>query len=242
MGIIFPSKKSKHDEDEPISLNELKQYHRYGADLIADGYVSPIVTPYDRLKELKGNDTVGDMASYCHIPAKELDALLENNYLEPTVRQLLSISVAYHVSVFWLLGYHTRKQSTTFIADKIILNAITQRNAAEQTLYKIKKKGFIGDFFRSTVEKRVRKFEVRVASTAARLVAMEHLPLAEEELYLLRGQPVFIEYTNRTPEWGIVGKDRITTATQSLFIDDSGDLFQAYQTPNFALTDLVDLS
>lgn len=212
-------------------------YHEYKGDLLADGFVSPMVLPRDRLKELQGQDSIIAMAEKCRIPTRELQVLMENELFEPNPRQLASISVAYQVSVFWLLGYHTPREITATAGDRAMLSIIGRRNAAELTARRRREKGFLGDLFQDIADKRVHKLNLQVSNTAARIIAAEHIPIAERELYLIRGQPVFIEYTSGDMEWGLVMMHTIQTLTRSLNIEDVGIEYQAFQTPNTAIKD-----
>ena len=65
---------------------------------------------------------------------------------------------------------------------------------------------------------------------------MEHLPLTNEELYKMTGQPAFLELSNGEVAWGIVRKEDIVTATGTYDILNNGDQYQAYITPDTAIS------
>lgn len=231
--------KLKGVKDQPYgepTKSELETMHRYRGDVLADGFVSPLVLPCERLKDLQGDDSVSMMADRCHIPTRELAVLLENDWLEPNARQLYSISRAYGVSILWLLGYHAAMDLTFSGGDRALMNTINKRNATEMTLNRVKQKGILGDLFKHIIERRLHRHNLAVTNMAARLIAAQHLPLSEQELYLMCGQPVFIEYPDGEMEWGLVEKGTIHTVSSTLDIADSGAAYQAYQTPDTAVS------
>lgn len=228
-------KKSTSLNDSEATKEELQAHHCYGEDILADGYVSPLVLPYDRLMELKGSSSIIEMANLCHLPTRELEILLNYDYVEPTARQLMSISSAYQVSILWLLGYHTARDKTLAGHDALMMAILGKRNAAEATRNRVTD-GVFSDLFRAISDGRVRKYNQQVSLTAARIIATEHLPLSEKELYQLNGQPVYIEYTSGGSEWGLVVGDTIITSQTTLEIQSNGDYYKAYQTPGNART------
>lgn len=216
--------------------DELLAHHCYGEDILADGFISPLVLPFDRLQELKGTSSVIEMANICHLPTREMELLLNYDYIEPTARQLMSISRAYHVSVLWLLGYHTSRDKSLNSHDGAMLAVIGKRNAAESARNRVTQKGALSDIFRLFADARVRKYNLQVSNTAARIIATEHLPLSEKELCQLNGQPVYVEYTAGGAEWGLVVNDTILTPNMTLELEKNGDYYKAYQTPGRAQT------
>jgi len=237
MGIITDSIRGKGKENTgEATRDELLAHHCYGEDILADGFVSPLVLPYDRLQELRGTSSVIEMANLCHLPTREMELLLNYDYIEPTARQLMSISRAYHVSVLWLLGYHTARDKTLTGHDSAMLAAIGKRNAAEAARNRVSTKGAFADAFRLFADARVRKYNLQVSNTAARIIATEHLPLSEKELCQLNGQPVYVEYTSGGAEWGLVVNDTILTSNMTLQLEKNGEHYKAYQTPGNART------
>lgn len=234
MGIIT-SKLRKETATGEATRDELIAHHCYGDEILADGFISPLVLPNDRLRELRGEESVGEMADRCHIATRTLQILFDYDYLEPTARQLMSISSAYNVSVLWLLGYHTTKERHLNGGDAAILSVIAKRNAAEATQYRLPDKGAFRDFYASIIAKRLHKWNLQVSNTAARIIAMEHLALTDSELYAMNGQPVFLEYEPSGTEWGIISQDTILTPTKTLDIANNGESFKAYQTPKTAV-------
>lgn len=237
MGILTDTLRGKGKINTgEATREELLAHHCYGEDILADGFISPLVLPYDRLQELRGTSSVVEMANECRLPTREMELLLNYDYIEPTARQLMSISRAYHVSVLWLLGYHTAREKTLSGHDSSMLAIIGKRNAAEAARNRIVQKGALADAFRLFADARVRKYNLQVSNTAARIIATEHLPLSEKELCQLNGQPVYLEYTAGGTEWGLVVNETIITANMTLELEKNGDYYNAYQTPGNART------
>ena len=215
--------------EESVQYNA---YHRYSNEQPLDGYISPMVLPHERLVELRGNDSNMTFAQRCHVPVEEISMLMDNEALEPTPRQLATIALWCNVSVFWLLGYHTVKPQQGFTStDKELLYLIGRRNAAEQSLYQGREKGIFGELYRKIVQKRLTKYTLDIGNTAARVTASEHVPLTERELFILRGQPVFVEQSDGTAQWGLVMDNYIQTLTGLLDFDNNEETYCAYLTP-----------
>lgn len=232
-------KKAMHSGNQgAIERAELLKYHCYDNDLMADGYVSPIVLPSARLRELRGTDSVSQFADKCHIPTREMECLLNYEYLEPTPRQLVVISNAYNVSVFWLLGYHARREVVVGSADAALLSALARRNAAESALKDEEGKGWFHDFLRSISLRRINKLNANIASIAARQTAKERLPLEEDELLSIRCHPVFLEHVSGGKEWAICAGEKLVTADKVYSTEDNGNLFLAYLTTDASVTEI----
>lgn len=232
---------SKIRRDAPAgeaTREELVAHHCYGDEILADGFVSPLVLPNDRLRELRADGTVAEMADRCHISTRALQILFDHDYLEPTARQLMSFSNTYNVSVLWLLGYHTTKERHLNGGDTAILAVIAKRNAAEAAKYRLPDKGALRDFYASVIAKRLHKWNLQVSNTAARIIAMEHIALTDAELYAMNGQPVFIEYEPSGSGWGIISQDTIITSTKTLDVANNGESYKAYQTPATAVAEI----
>ena len=200
LGYISDFMRGNKQPTGEATAEELQSHHCYTTDLMSDGFVSPMVLPNDRLRELKGDMSVEEMANICKMPTRELVILLDYDYLEPTARQLLSISRGFHVSVIWLLGYHTARKAYSVANDMAMLSLIGRRNAAEESQYRDRSGGFL------------------------------------EGLYKITGQPAFLELSNGEVAWGIVRKEDIVTATGTYDILNNGDQYQAYITPNTAIS------
>lgn len=233
MGIIIDLVRNR-DKSDPYALTptELEAYHIYKDELLADGFVSPIMLPSDRIKSLRGSLSIADMADKCHMTPRDLQILMDNPHIEPNPRQLTSIALAYDVSVFWLLGYHT-DGNRIGSADREIMQAISSRNDAEASMHRLKDTGFLREVIAQIIQNRINKRTMEVARIAAHITAREHCPLTEEQIYLLEGQPVFIEYANETTGWGIACSNGIVTANEHLHITDLGSSFSAFLTPQF---------
>lgn len=239
MGIISDSvtrRKNMKAEDGSVTRVERAAHHNYQEDLNICGFVAPIVTPSDRLRELKGDMTVDAFADACHIQTREAQILLENPELEPTAQQLLTTAYSFHVSILWLLGYHTHRENGTRDFDRELISLISRRNAAEDQVYRIKQKDRFRNLFLDTITKRVYQLNLQIAQTAARAVATEHHPLSAGDLYSLRGSPVYVEYENGEGEWGLCRGENIITETKELPIEDNGYSFSAYLLPNTSPT------
>lgn len=236
LGYISDFMRGNKQPTGEATAEELQSHHCYTTDLMSDGFVSPMVLPNDRLRELKGDMSVEEMANICKMPTRELVILLDHDYLEPTARQLLSISRGFHVSVIWLLGYHTAQKAYSVSNDLAMLSLIGRRNAAEESQYRDRSGGFLEGLFLGNLANRIQKWNLQVYNLAARHTAMEHLPLTNEELYKMTGQPAFLELSNGEVAWGIVRKEDIVTATGTYDILNNGDQYQAYITPDTAIS------
>lgn len=224
--------------------NFVPEYHRYGNEILADGFISPLCLPIDRLRQLRTELTedqdleymipLGSMADYCHMDTESLQYLFETETAEPTTTQLASISSAFGVSVLWLLGYHTQKGKHASSQDGLILRELAKRNAIEHQIQQLKEKGNARDFFLSILNRRLHQQNLVVSNTIARIVATEHIPLTDDELYNMRGQPVCIESRDGNMEWGLCMQDTIITLSKTWDIDLCGDEFEAYLTPDTA--------
>lgn len=109
MGYLSDLMRGKRQPKGEATREELQSHHCYTTDLLSDGFISPLVLPNDRLRELQEDMPIEQMADICHIPTREMMILMDHDYLEPTARQLVSISRAFGVSIIWLLGYHTSR-------------------------------------------------------------------------------------------------------------------------------------
>ena len=238
MAILYNPFRTRDNENRrDLQEGGSRKYHTYGKEILADAFLSPIQLPNERLRILKGSDSLMEMSAKARISDQELGILLDNINLEPTTGQLLSLSVAYDVSVLWLLGYHTLRQSHPGGGDREILSAIAERNVIERGIRADRGKGLFAELLREKTEQRLLNANLRVASTAARIVAKEHLALSGEELRLLLGQPVFVErFRTNDGEWGLVEEDRIHTVRGDLFLDAEGEEYQAFQMPRMSGT------
>lgn len=236
MGYVSDLMRGKRHPTGEATKDELQSHHCYTTDLLSDGFVSPMVLPNERLRELQADMTIAQMAEVCHISTRDMTILMDHDYLEPTAHQLVSISRAFKVSIIWLLGYHTARETYSMTNDLAMLSLIGKRNAVEETQYRDRKSGVIEEFFVGHLAKRIQKWNLQIANLAARHTAMEHLPLTNEELYQITGQPVFLEMSNEDVAWGLVRKEDIVTASDTYDILNNGDQFQAYLTPNTAIS------
>lgn len=215
---------------------ETAQHHVYGLELIADGFVSPIVLASDRLTELQGDMDLQHFSNFTGLSEFELAFLLENTHLEPTCKQVMTISHKTGRSIMWLLGYHVPEMSRLGNGDNDIMIALSKRNSAEDTLKKIPVKGILNGLMRSNATKRVEEANRAVAFTAAQIVARLHQPLSNRDLMWMKGQPVYIEYTNQPTEnglWGLSVGTAILTERGRLALTGNGETFSVYQTPKF---------
>lgn len=230
MGLITNKIRSRPSKSPEPTQQELVAHHNYGDDILLDGFLSPLCLPQTRLLELKGSDSIGDMAQKCHISPRELQLMLENDCLAPTCRQLISISQAYDVSVLWLLGYHTRKERRGMGTDAVILDLLGKRDAAESSAMKTTGSSAFDEFCAGIAWKRCQKWNLKISQTISRIIAEENLPLSDTELYMLKGQPVFVRYNPAGSEWGIAGEDSILTLSGNQPIIMNGQTYTAYQT------------
>ena len=213
---------------------ETAKHHAYGLELIADGFVSPIVLASDRLKQLKGDMDLQNLSNLTGLSEFEVAFLLENTHLEPTCKQLMTMSHKTGKSIMWLLGYHVPEMSRFGNGDNDIIIALSKRNTAEETLKKVPVKGILNGLMRSNATKRVEEANRTVAFTAAQVVARLHHPLSNRGLMWMKGQPVYIEYANQPTEdgiWGISLGTAILTGQGKLALAENGDAFSVYQTP-----------
>ena len=236
MGYLSDLMRGKRQPKGEATREELQSHHCYTTDLLSDGFISPLVLPNDRLRELQEDMSIEQMADICHIPTREMMILMDHDYLEPTARQLVSISRAFGVSIIWLLGYHTARETYSMSNELAMLSLIGKRNAVEETQYRDRKGGAIEEFFVNHLAKRIQKWNLQISNLAARHTAMEHLPLTNEELYQITGQPVFMEMSNEEVAWGLVRKNDIVTASGTYDILNNGDQFKAYLTPDTAIS------
>ena len=233
--LIFNSK-SKQDKEEQEgngpTKRELANHHVYEDEIAADGFLSPVVLPKTRFLELKGEDSLLEMSNKCHVSMRELSLLMENDYIEPTTSQLVAVSIAYNVSIFWLLGYHTMKEAHGGSADRDILMAINRRNSIEQARQRMKKTGVLAEYFHNRMGRRIMKANLDIASVAAHNSATEHVPLDEQTLRRMTGQPVFVEQVGRdSGTWGVVEEDSIHILKRDIPFSELGNKFEAYQMP-----------
>lgn len=221
------------------------QYHIYQNDILADGFISPLCLPCERLKELmketpsptgEGAISLGEMADICHMEVESLQYLFDNEAAEPTPGQLSRIARTFRVSVLWLLGYHTIKEAHPGSRDSDILRELGKRNAIESQVRQCRERGNARAFFVGILQERLNKQMLLVSNTIARIVATEHIPLTDDELYMMLGQPVFLEPKNADVAWGICLPDNIVTASKTYPIELNGDLYKAFMTPDTAVS------
>ena len=62
LGYISDLMRGKKQPTGEATAEELQSHHCYTTDLMSDGFVSPMVLPNDRLRELKGDMSVEEMA------------------------------------------------------------------------------------------------------------------------------------------------------------------------------------
>lgn len=232
MSIIKNAFKKKQSPEEAFN-ERLKKYHVYGDELIFQGCVAPIVTPSERLNSLKGNMETLEMANKCHMDENELQLLLDTDYAEPSAYQLMSISNAFGVSVLWLLGYHTDRNRNSIMDEGLLIPLITQRNSIEADLYSRKEKGFLKNAARKMRMSRIDKAQTAVLAEATRLVAKEHFPLDDEDIYQMIGRPVFVEFKTGQTCWGLCAGEEILVASGTpLPVDRNGYEYEVYMCPN----------
>jgi len=232
--LFFPSlPRGKHANEKALAA-EMASHHTYGRELIADGFVSPIALASDRLRAMQGEMEIQEFATYTGLSDFELEFLLSNEHMEPTVRQLVTISNKTGKSVMWLLGYHVPDSARTGNGDNEILMAIGKRNSIEDTYKKTPVKGIFNGILRARAAKRVDEANRAVAFVAARIVTRLHLPLENREIKWMRGQPVFIEFNDSPSEdgiWGISIGHAIITEKGQLSLSGNGSDFCVFQTP-----------
>ena len=241
MSIFFERKPKPFENVDAtqVSEQELRRHHAYDEEIAAYAYISPVVLPYRRLEELKGDATLVEMSDKSKISTRELSLMLNTEYLEPTTTQLLMLGMYYNVSILWLLGYHTKKESHYGGGDREILAAVAKRNGVERSLHQIKGGGFFADYFRRKAEQRLQAANLEVSATAARIVARERIPMTSEELFLMMGQPIFVELKGiEDGEWGIIEDDYIHTRNGNLYYEDLGTRFEAYMMPQTGVNSL----
>ena len=234
--IVDRIRNRRHGKEDPKALKpkDFVNHHCFGGELLADGFISPIVLPKQRIQDLLGSDSVSDMARRCRLSEDDLQKLLDNDFLEPTSLQYYNIAHAYNVSVMWLMGYHTTKERQFGSYDQAMLNALMRRNSTENRLLSAQDKGIFAGTVRKFLEDRAWRQSMDVSNVAARITAKEHLPLSDEELYILEGQPVFLEYMNETTCWGIPNGDDIVTVAGRETIANNQQKYKAYLTPDTA--------
>lgn len=236
MSIIKDMFKKPEDPDE-LKPKDMMDHHCFGGELMADGFIAPIVLPKNRIQELLAEDSMNEMVRKTGITELDIERLLRHDFLEPSHAQYMALSRAYHVSVFWLMGYHTYREHRMDGKDRAISVKLAERNAAENRRYTItKEKGMFGEYIRERLEKRVAKLSLDIANLAARITAKEHLPLSDEELYILDAHPVFLEYSRGDSCWGLCKGDQIITVYGTEEIEQNGEKYHAYLTPNTAIT------
>lgn len=232
MGFATDFLRRKKSPTGDISEAERRSHHIYQADLLTDGFISPIVLPSDRIKALMEGESVDWFSRRTKLSVREIDILLKNEEIEPTPTQLLAISHAFGCSVIWLLGYHTSVSPYSMTNDTRMIALLSKRNAAEASQYRDKSDGFIQDFVLSSFSKRLSKYCLEISNLAARHVAKEHLPLETEELYILFGHPVYLEFADDDDCWGLVFDDAIATPRGMMDISANGQKYHAYMTPD----------
>lgn len=209
-----------------------RQYHIYGRELVADGFVSQLVLPADRLKELKGDRPVPILAGELGIPEEELRFLLENECAEPTTKQLFAISRRAGCSIMWLMGYHVPRSPVPGNGDAEIISAVGRRNAAEATKAKAAGKGLLRALASDQIARRIQRTNIEIAAVAARAVARLHYPLDDEDVMRLRGQPVYVEMAEQADEfWALSAGCCIVTADGEMSLEGNGSAYLMYQTP-----------
>ncbi len=210
------------------------KHHVYGRAPFAEGFVSPIVLPSDRLRDIRGDMDLQQFASYTGLSEFELDYLLSNDNVEPTEKQLMTLTNQTGLSVMWLLGYHVPPEKQPRNGDSEIYIAIGKRNAAEDTLRKLPPSGVLNGFIRSNVSKRIEAADREVASAAARIVARLHHPMDNRDIMWMKGQPVYVEFLGAAPGegvWGISTGSAILTENGELALTENQESFYVYQTP-----------
>lgn len=233
--LLIPHARSQRANAKAVATENAK-HHVYGKELLADGFVSPIVLASDRLKELRGDMDLQSFAAYTGLSEFELEYLFSNEYMEPTESQLMTISNKTGKSIMWLLGYHVPPESHLFNGDNEIIVAIGKRNSAEDSLRRLPAKGVINGLIRSNMEKRIEETTKRISFAAARIVARLHYPMDNRDIMWMKGQPVYIEFAGADPEdgiWGISIGLAIITEKGKLLLDKNGTDFCVYQTPKF---------
>lgn len=86
------------------------------------------------------------MSSFSKLSLEELKCLIDHPDSEPTATQLIKLSVAYKVSVPWLLGYHTSRDCLNEPIHSALITAIVRRDAIDATARRLKKKGFMASY------------------------------------------------------------------------------------------------
>ena len=235
MSIIKSMLKQQEDPNE-LKPKDMIDHHCFGGELLADGFVAPIVLPKNRIQALLAEDSMNEMVRKTGIAELDIQRLLQHDFLEPSHGQYAALSRAYHVSIFWLMGYHTYREYRMDGKDRAISVKLAERNAAENRRYTMtKEKGVFGEFVRGRLEKRVTKLSLDIANLAAHITVKEHLPLSDEELYILDTHPVFLEYARGDTCWGLCKGDQIITVYGTEEIEQNGEKYNAYLTPNTAV-------
>lgn len=224
--------RSKKPGGDKWLQNEAARHHVYGDELLLDGFVSPLVLPSVRLRELKGDSTMSMFADETGLSEAELDFLLENEQMEPTTNQLMTISKKTGCSIMWLLGYHVPPERHIGDGGSEIFVALAKRNAAEATLAKTSGDGFINGLMKQHAQRRVADANLKISAAAAKIVAKEHYPLEEVELEYLHGQPVYVEFEDEAGgAWGISATDHIMMVDGPLSLVGNGTDYQVFLTP-----------
>jgi len=209
-----------------------RQYHVYGRELVADGFVSQLVLPADRLKELKRERPLPILAGELGMPEEELRFLLENECVEPTTKQLFAISRRAGCSIMWLMGYHVPRSPVPGNGDAEIISAVGRRNAAEATKAKTTGKGLLRALAGELIVRRIQRANIEIAAAAAKAVARLHYPLDDEDVKRMCGQPVYVELTEQSDEFWALSTGRcIVTADGELSLEGNGSAYLVYQTP-----------
>lgn len=230
---LFGGKKRK--ESRGLSTADIRNHHCFGGELLADGFISPIVLPRQRIEELMGEISPTEFAGKCRISEDSLRNVMENDFLEPTALEYFSIARTFGVSIMWLMGYHTVKERRIGTYDQALMKRLSQRNMAETRLVSMKKKsGVFVPLIRDYLERKIYTASMNISNLAARITAKEHLPLSDAELYLLTGQPVFLEYPDGITGWGIPDGTNIVTITGTESIELNEQKFFAFLTPDTA--------
>ena len=136
MGFTTDFLRRKKSPSGDITNDELKSHHSFQNDLLADGFISPIVLPSDRLQTLMDGNSVDWFSRETKLSVREIDILLKHDEIEPTATQLISISHAFNCSVIWLLGYHTSFEPFSITNDTRMITLLSRRNAAEASQYR----------------------------------------------------------------------------------------------------------
>ena len=190
MSILLPAILRKKEKPG----QELK-YHRYEGKQPVLSIVPPLTTPADRIRTLMAGEElhhVQEMAARCHLPDDDLTYLVHNDFVEPTVYQLLAIAAAYNVSVLWLLGYYTDPGNMT--TDRELILKISKRNSLEQQEREEKRSDFVNQLIRKVRLHRLHRVEMDICMIASDFLREERLPLTQEAIRKTEGKPIYVEW------------------------------------------------